>query len=93
MQVPRVSICWQYIRANEDKLRSPKMINGPRGPMGDEERVFADAFTDFTVNRALLMAGTLLLRNAIVRECLPWCHGRTSVDVRYLGKWNYNRVL
>lgn len=34
MQVPRVSICWQYIRANEDKLRSPKMINGPQGQWG-----------------------------------------------------------
>ncbi|EGI57692.1 hypothetical protein G5I_14218 [Acromyrmex echinatior] len=54
------------------------MINGPRGQWGPiRERVFADAFMDFTVNRTLLMAGTLLLRNAIVHECFPWCHGRT----------------
>jgi len=68
------------------------MINGPRSPDG-EKRVFADAFTDFTVNRALLTAGMLLLRNAIVHECLLRCHGRTPADVRYLGKWNYNGVL
>lgn len=53
-----------------------KWSTGFRAPR--VECVFADAFTDFTVNRALLAAGTLLLRNAIVCECLLRCHGRTA---------------
>lgn len=52
-------------------LGSPKMINGSRG----RECICVDTFTDFTVNRALLN-GYVLLRNAIVRECLLRCHGR-----------------
>ncbi|TGZ49893.1 hypothetical protein DBV15_05945 [Temnothorax longispinosus] len=53
---------------------------------------FELAASNFTVNRTLLTAGTSLLRNAIVRECLLRCHGRTPADARYLGKWNYNGI-
>lgn len=74
---------WQRtLEANKKKLASPKMINGSgREGEGGEGSVFVDTFTDFTVNRIAFNDGYVLLRNAIVRECLLRCHGRMSAVV------------
>lgn len=67
-----LSVWQRALEANKEKLASPKMINGSRGWRG---RICgyvhgfhgkSNAFND----------GYVLLRNAIVRECLLRCHGR-----------------
>lgn len=67
--------CSTHKRASEDMLSriSENDQRASKWPEGEPtgESVFADAFTDFTVNRALLAAGTLLLRNAIVARVPP----------------------
>lgn len=71
------------IRINKKKkaltIRSPKMINwskGGGGGKGKERESICGYVHGFHGKSSAFNDGYVLLRNAIVRECLLRCHGR-----------------